>query len=76
MKEDKQLEEKNIKKHLEQYYNLLDPNLRQTFAPIDTLIKQVFSGYDAQFLLAVSKTDGKPRGLLIFNLDSSVEVSV
>ena len=47
MMEDKLLEEKNLKKHLELYYNQLDQSMRQSFAPVDSLIKQTFRGYDA-----------------------------
>lgn len=75
MKENKQLEEKNLKKHLQMYFDQLDENLKSSFAPLDTLLKDVFKGYDPHFLLAVSKVDSKPRGLLVFNLDSNADVN-
>lgn len=43
--------------------------MRQTFAPVDTLISEAYLGYDTHFLQLTNQKK-EMRGLLIFNQDS------
>ena len=54
------------------YYERLSPNLRESFAPPQSLVTACMSGYDPHFLFLMSKNGGRVKGLLIFNQEAAV----
>mgnify|MGYP000850229444 CR=1 FL=1 len=60
------------------YYELLAPDLRQSYAPPEHLVQVSMSGYDPHFLFLVSRAGSsapgrdKVKGLLVFNQESTL----
>jgi|TARA_B110000285_G_scaffold108174_1_gene122883 hypothetical protein len=71
------MKETDFKKNVQTYINRLDSTQRDSFAPIDKLIKNSLDGFDLHVLVLKNMTDlskhdvNSIQGLVIFNQESN-----
>ena len=71
------MKETEFKKNVQTYINRLDSTQRDSFAPIDKLIKNSLDGFDLHVLVLKNMTDlskhdvNSIQGLVIFNQESN-----
>ena len=71
-----QFQERDIVQLLTAYYDRLCLDLKQSFAPPESLVQVAMGGYDPQFMFLMSKNGNsvfdRVKGLLVFNQESTV----
>jgi len=71
------MKETDFKKNVQTYINRLDSTQRDSFAPIEKLIKNSLDGFDLHVLVLKNMTDlskhdvNSIQGLVIFNQESN-----